>query len=66
MWKERTECQCSKSKVMIMNGEEGLECEIHVDGVRLEHAFESKYLGCCFGRSRYRWGRMYLKVASGK
>ena len=27
----------SKSKVMILNGEEGLECQVHVDGIRLEH-----------------------------
>ena len=33
-----------KSKVMVMNGEEGLECEVHVDGVRLEHVFKFKYL----------------------
>ena len=46
-----------KGKVMINNGEEGLECEVHVDGVRLKHVSEFKYLGC-FGRSRYRWGRM--------
>ena len=26
-----------KSKVTVMNGEEGLECEVHVDGVRLEY-----------------------------
>ena len=32
-----------KRKVMVMNGEEGLECEIHVDGVRLEHVFEFKF-----------------------
>ena len=31
-----------KSKV---NEEEGLECEIHVDGIRLEHVSEFKYLG---------------------
>ena len=35
-----------KSKVMVPNGEEGLECEVHVDGIRLEHASEFKYLGC--------------------
>ena len=23
-----------KSKVMVLNGEEGLECEVHVDGFR--------------------------------
>ena len=26
-----------KSKVMVLNGEEGLECEVHVDGICLEH-----------------------------
>ena len=35
-----------KSKGMVMNGEEGLECEVHVGGVRLEHVPELKYLGC--------------------
>ena len=32
---------------MALNGEEGLlECEVHVDGVNLEHVSEFKYLGC--------------------
>ena len=35
-----------KSKVIIMNGEEGLECEVHVDGVCSEHLSKLKYLGC--------------------
>ena len=34
-----------KSKVIVLNGEEGLECEVHVDWVRLEHVPEFKYLG---------------------
>ena len=25
-----------KSKVVVLNGEEGLKCEVYVDGVRLE------------------------------
>ena len=25
-----------KSKVFVLNGETGLECEVHVDGIRLE------------------------------
>ena len=33
----------SKSKVMILNGEEGLECEVYVDGIRLGHVSEFKY-----------------------
>ena len=35
-----------KSKVMILNREEGLECEVHEDGIHLEHVSEFKYLGC--------------------
>ena len=31
----------SKSKVMAMNEEKGLECEVHVDGIRLEHVSKS-------------------------
>ena len=31
------------SEVMVLNGEEGLECEVHVDGIRLEHVSEFKY-----------------------
>ena len=35
-----------KSKVMILNGQEGLECEVHLDGICLKHVSEFKYLGC--------------------
>ena len=31
-----------KNKVMVLNGEDGLECEVHVNGVRLEHG--SKFI----------------------
>ena len=30
--------------MMVLDGEEGLECEVSVDGVRLEHVSEFKYL----------------------
>ena len=33
-----------KSKVMVLNRKEGLECEIRVDGMQLEHMSEFKYL----------------------
>ena len=26
-----------KSKVMVLNGEEGFECKVHIGGIRLEH-----------------------------
>ena len=34
-----------KSKVIVMNREKGLEYEVHIDGVHLEHVSEFKYLG---------------------
>ena len=32
--RRRLKVNAGKSKVMILNGEEGLECEIHLDGIR--------------------------------
>ena len=40
-----------KSKVMVLNGEEGFEYEFHVDGIRLEHVSEFKYLRCAWDES---------------
>ena len=47
-----------KSKVMVLNEEEGLECEVRVDWIHLEHVSEFKYLGCVLEGTRYRWGTM--------
>ena len=47
--RKELEINAGKSKVMVLNGEEGLECEVHVDGVHLEHILGYKYLGVCFG-----------------
>ena len=41
----------NKSKVMVLNGEEGLDCEVHVDGICLEDVTEFKYLGCVLDES---------------
>ena len=30
----------------MVGGKEGLECEVCVDGMQLEHVSEFKYLGC--------------------
>ena len=35
-----------KSKVMVLNREERLECEVYIDRVCLEHVWEFKNLGC--------------------
>ena len=35
-----------KSKVMVLNGEEGLECEVYIVRICSEYFLEFKYLGC--------------------
>ena len=39
----------NKKKVIILGGEEGLMCEVLVNGSRLEHVSEFKYFGCVVG-----------------
>ena len=53
-----------KTKMMVLNGEEGLECDIHVDGIHLEHVSEFKYLGCVLDESRTDGTECSRKVAS--
>ena len=36
---------------MVLNGEEGLECEVYVGGIRFDHFSEFKYLGCVLDES---------------
>ena len=36
---------------MVLNGEGKLECEVHVDGINLEHVSEFKYLWCVLEES---------------
>ena len=55
-----------KSKVMVLNREEGLEREIHVDGIRLEHVSEFKYLECVLDESGMDGAEYSRKVASGR
>ena len=54
------------SKVMVMNGEEGLEREVQVDGVSLEHASKFKYLGCVLDKASTDGAECSRKVASGR
>ena len=37
--------KAGKNKVMVLTGGEGLECEVCLNGMRLEHVQEFKYLG---------------------
>ena len=41
----------NKNKVMVVGGENGLECEIRVDEVRLEKVSQLKYLECVLDQS---------------
>ena len=54
------------SKVMGTDGDEGLECEIRVDGTRLEQLSEFKYLGCALNESGTDDAECRSKVDSGK
>ena len=36
---------------MVLSGEEGLECEVWIDGICLEHVSKFKYLGCVLDKS---------------
>ena len=51
---------------MVLNGEEGLECEVHIDGIRLEHASEFKYLGFVLDESGRDGAECSRKLASGR
>ena len=48
-----------------MNVKEGLECEVHVDGIRLEHVSEFHYLVCVLDESGTDGAECSRKVASG-
>ena len=45
------EVNACKSKVMVLNREEGLECEVHIDGIHFEHVLKFKYLECVLDES---------------
>ena len=55
-----------KSKVMVLGGEEQLECEVCVGGIHLEHVSEFKYLGIVLDESGTDEEECSKKVASGR
>ena len=55
-----------KKKVMMLNGEEEMECEVRVDGMRLEHVSEYKYFGCALDESSTDDAEYRRKVVSGR
>ena len=56
----------SKSKVILFGGEEGFEYEVCLDGIRLAHLSEFKYLGCVLEESGADAKECSRKVASGR
>ena len=56
----------SKSKVMVLNEEEGLECEVHIYGICLEHISEFKYLGYVLDEAGTDRAECSRKVANGR
>ena len=59
------EVNAGKSKVMVLNGEEGLEGKVYVDGVRLDHISEFKYLRCVLDKSGTDGAECSRKVPKG-
>ena len=41
----------AKSKVKVLNGREGLKCEVYIDGIHVEDILEFKYLGYFLDKS---------------
>ena len=63
--RRRLKVNAGKSKVIVLKGEEGLECEVHVDGIRLEYVLEFKYLGCVLDESGTDEAECSRKVGGG-
>ena len=55
-----------KCEVIVLNEEEGLECEVYVDRIHVEHVSEFKYLGCVLDKSGTDRAECSRKVVSGR
>ena len=55
-----------KSKMMVLGGEEGLECEVYVDRIHLDNFWEFKYLVCVLDESGTVEAECSRKVVSGR
>ena len=51
---------------VVLNGEEGLECEVYIEGIHLEHVSEFKCLGCVLDKSGTDGTECSRKVGSGR
>ena len=52
--------------MMVLSGEEGMECEVHVGGVRLKHVSEFKYLRSVLDESGTDGAKCSRNVARGR
>ena len=52
--------------MMVLNEEEGLDCEVHIDGIRLEHVSEFKYLRCVLDESGTDGARCSRNMVNGR
>ena len=66
MCEKRSENHAVKSKVIVLGGEEGLECEVCIYGICLEHFLVFKFLGCVLDESGTDEEECSRKVASGR
>ena len=55
----------NKTKATVTGGEEGLECEVYVDGINLQHITEFKCLGCISDESSTGEAECRRNVVSG-
>ena len=55
-----------KSKVMVLNGKEGLKCEVYADEIHLKHVLEFKYLLCVLNELGAYATECSRKVVSGR
>ena len=66
MYERGLKVNAGKSMVMVLGGEEGLECEVCVDGISFKHVSQFKYLGCVLDESATDKAECSRKVASGR
>ena len=64
--RSRLKFKAGKSKMMVMKVEERLECEVHIDGVYLEHFSKLKYMRCVLNEAGTDMAECNRKVASGR
>ena len=62
----RRNLKVNAGKVMALGWEEGAECEVRVDGMRLEHVSEFKYLRCVLNESGTYEAKGSRMMASGR